>query len=62
MTSTGRRELFKAVSKAINGTLQRHLLTDAEVIGVLILHVAQHSRMHLDDAENQDDDQDETEA
>lgn len=59
MTSTGRRELFKAVNHAVNSTLRKHLLTDAEVIGVLILLVAQHSRMHLDDAEGHGDEPDE---
>lgn len=57
MTSTGRRALFKAVDKAVNRTLQKYYLTDAEVIGVLVLRVAHHAREHLDANDPLQDDQ-----
>lgn len=64
MTSTGRRELFKQVDKAVNQTSRKFFLTEAEVIGVLVLQVAHHARHHLekyDEQRNKEDDEEEDE-
>jgi hypothetical protein len=55
MTSTGRRELFKQVDKAVNQTSRKFFLTEAEVIGVLVLQVAHHARYHLEKYDEQRD-------
>lgn len=53
MTSTGRRELFKEVDLAVNRTSRKYFLTEAEVIGVLVLQVAHHARHHLEKYDEQ---------
>lgn len=47
MTATGRSKLYKAVDSAILRILRKYHLTDAEVVGILMLLVAQFQRHHL---------------
>lgn len=65
MTATGRTKLYRAVDDAILHTLGKYHLTDAEVVGILMLMVAQFQRHHLlkhgfsDEDDDEDDDQEE---
>lgn len=64
MTATGRTKLYRAVDDAILHTLGKYHLTDAEVVGILMLMVAQFQRHHLlkhgfSDDDDEDDDQEE---